>query len=207
MGEKPNTWSRWLALAEYWYNTTYHSSIKMTPFEALYGYAPPLHVPYLPGDSNVEAVDLSLRDREEMITILKGNIQKAADRLKKQADQHRSDKEFNIGEWVWLKLQDYRQRSIRGKHHKFEPKYFGPYQILDKIGKVAYKLNLPSSATILDVFHVSLLKPAAPPTGPITDLPNISHINDAIPQAILDRKMVKRQNHAATKWLIHWVGR
>ena len=63
MGEKPHTWSRWLGLAEYWYNTTYHSSIKMTPFEALYGYAPPLHVPYFPGDSNVEAVDLALRHR------------------------------------------------------------------------------------------------------------------------------------------------
>ena len=57
-----------------------------------------------------------------MITILKGNIQKAADMMKKQADHHRSDKDFDIGEWVWLKLQDNRQKSIRGKHHKFEPK-------------------------------------------------------------------------------------
>ena len=72
--EKPHSWSHWLGLAEYWYNTSYHSSIKMTPFEALYGYAPPLHVPYLPGDSNVEAVDVALRDREKMITILKKSI-------------------------------------------------------------------------------------------------------------------------------------
>ena len=207
IGEKPHSWVHWLGLAEYWYNTSYHSSIKMTPFKALYGFEPPLHVPYLPGDSNVEAVDLALRDREEMIGILKRNVQKAADRIKRQADHHRSDKEFMIGDWVWLKLRDYRQKSIKGQHHKFEPKFFGPYQIVDKIGKVAYKLNLPSSATIHDVFHVSLLKQTAPPIGPVTDLPNVSHINDAVPQAILDRKMVKRHNQAVTKWLIHWAGK
>ncbi|XP_042017275.1 uncharacterized protein LOC121765260 [Salvia splendens] len=207
MGEKPHSWVQWLGLAEYWYNTTYHSSIRMTPFEALYGFPPPLHVPYLPGDSDIEAIDIALRDREEMIVILKKNIEKAAARMKKQADLHRFDREFQIGDWVWLKLQDYRQKSIRGKHHKFEAKFFGPYQIVDRMGKVAYKLNLPSSAAIHDVFHVSLLKPAAPPLGPISDLPSTSHINDAIPQAILDRKMVKRHNQAATKWLIHWKDR
>lgn len=178
----------------------------MTPFEALYEFVPPLHVPYLPGDSNVEAVDLALREREEMIDILKRNLEKAAARMRKQADQHRSDREFEIGDWVWLKLRDYRQKSIRGRHHKFEPKFFGPYQIVDRVGKVAYKLNLPPSTTIHDVFHASLLKPAASPTTPVIDLPPISHINDAVPMAILERKMVKRHNAAVAKWLIHWAG-
>ncbi|KAL1533393.1 hypothetical protein AAHA92_33281 [Salvia divinorum] len=179
----------------------------MTPFEALYGYAPPLHVPYLPGDSQVEAVDIALRDREEMISLLKGNLQKAAIRLQRQADKHRVDRSYEIGDWVWLKLQAYRQKSIRGIHHKFEPKFFGPYQILDKIGKVAYKLNLPPSAAIHKMFHASLLRPSSPPTGLVPDLPSISHISDAIPQAILECKMVKRHNQAAPQWLIHWVGR
>lgn len=108
MGEKPHSWLQWLGLAKFWYNTSYHSSIKMTPFEALYGFPPPLHVPYLPGDSKVEAVDISLRDREAIIEVLKFNLQRAADRMKKQADQGRRDKQYAIGDWVWLKLQAYR---------------------------------------------------------------------------------------------------
>ena len=125
---------------------------------------------------------------------------------KKQADHGRKDKEYAIGDWVWLKLQAYRQKSIRGQHHKFDPKFYGPYQIIDRIGKVAYKLGLPTTATIHNVFHVSLLRPAAAPTTPVVDLLPVSHINDAIPQAILERKMVKRHNQAVTKWLIHWAG-
>ena len=125
--------------------------------------------------------------------------------MKKQADQGRHDKEYAIGDWVWLKLQDYRRKSITGQHHKFDPKFYGPYQIIDKIGKVAYKLSLPTTAAIHDVFHVSLLRPAAAPSSPVDNLPPISYINDTVPHAILERKMVKRHNQAVTKWLIDWA--
>ena len=138
MGEKPHSWAQWLGLEEYWYNTSFHTSVMMTPFEALYGYAPPLHVPYLLGDSQIEAVDIALRDREDMIHLLKQNLEKVAARMKRQADKHREDKEYSIGDWVWLKLQTYRQKSIDEKHQEFETKFYGPYQIQDKVGKVAY---------------------------------------------------------------------
>ena len=72
-------------------------------------------------------------------------------------------------------------KSNRGTHHKIEPKFYGPYQILDKIGKVAYRWNLPASATIHNVFHVSLLRPYAFPTRPISDIPSVSHISDDVP--------------------------
>lgn len=75
----------------------------MTPFEAQYGYAPPIHMPYLPGDSRVEAVDIALRNREEMILLLKKHLQRAADRMQKQANKHRMDRNYEIGDWVWLK--------------------------------------------------------------------------------------------------------
>lgn len=48
--ECPNSWSKYLSLAEWWYNTNHHSSVNHTPFEVLYGYPPPLHLPYLPGE-------------------------------------------------------------------------------------------------------------------------------------------------------------
>ncbi|XP_047949096.1 uncharacterized protein LOC125194925 [Salvia hispanica] len=103
--------------------------------------------------------------------------------------------------------KDYRQSLIRGKHHKFEPKFFKLYQIMGKIGVVAYMLNLLRSSTIHNVFHVSLLKSAPRPDCHVPDLPPVSHITDDVPQAILERKMVKRRNEAATQWLIHWSGR
>ena len=53
----PDQWSKWLPLAEWWYNTNFHSSLKTTPFEVLYGQIPPIHIPYLPKDSNIEDVD------------------------------------------------------------------------------------------------------------------------------------------------------
>lgn len=57
-GNLPRSWYNWLSLVEYWYNTNYHTAIKCTPFQALYGVPSPLHVPYFPKDSSVEAVDV-----------------------------------------------------------------------------------------------------------------------------------------------------
>ena len=59
-GEQPKTWAKWLHSAEWWYNTIYHSALKLIPFEALYGYSPPIHLPYLVGSSTVHQVDLQL---------------------------------------------------------------------------------------------------------------------------------------------------
>ena len=66
-GEKPMDWSLWIPLVEWWYNTNYHSSIGITPYEVVYGQPPALHIPYVLGDNNVKAVDRSLKAREECI--------------------------------------------------------------------------------------------------------------------------------------------
>nr|GEW02965.1 hypothetical protein [Tanacetum cinerariifolium] len=69
--ERPLTWVKWVALAEWWYNTSFHSSIGMTSFEALYGFPPPLHIPYIPKDSGDKEVDELMRDREATMNSLK----------------------------------------------------------------------------------------------------------------------------------------
>ena len=104
-GEKPKDWVKWLPLAEYWYNTNFHSSINTTPYEIVFGQSPPLHIPYMAKDSNAEAVDRTLQAREQTIQLLKFNLKKAQDRMKAQADKKRSEREFNVGDWVYLKLQ------------------------------------------------------------------------------------------------------
>lgn len=79
--------------------------------------------------------------------------------MRSQANVHRLDRAFNVGDWVWLKLQLYRQTLVKGRNPpKLARRYLGSYQVLRVIGKVAYELALPPEAHIHLVFHISKLK-------------------------------------------------
>ncbi|CAM8891409.1 unnamed protein product [Rhodiola kirilowii] len=201
--------SKWLPLAEWWYNTTFHIAIRSTPYEIVYGQPPPIHLPYLPGESSCVIVDRSLQKREEIISMLKFHLLRAQNRMKQYADSHRSAREFKVGDYVYLKLQLYRQHSLKTRvPHKLSSRFYGPFHIVDRIGPVAYKLELPPKAAIHDVFHVSQLKLCTtPPTKP-PELPQylLDLRKTKEPKAILDRKIVKRCNAAATKILVKWKG-
>ncbi|GJW87045.1 reverse transcriptase [Tanacetum coccineum] len=92
--------------------------------------------------------------------LLKIHMKRAHDRMKSQANKHRSDRSFEVGSWVYLKLQPpHRQVTARqGPYHKLSAKFYGPFMIEEKIGAVAYKLKLPNGSQIHLVFHVSQLK-------------------------------------------------
>lgn len=205
--EQPTTWSLYLALAEWSYNTALHSAIQCTPNEVVYGQAPPLHLPYLPGESKSVTVDRSLSAREEALRMLKFHLNRAQNRMKQYADARRTDREFKIGDYVLLKLQPYRQFTMRKQaQHKLSPKYFGPYKIVDRIGKVAYQLELPPESGIHNVIHVSQLKFCPNPAAVTVQHPAaISELQTrGEPESILARKMVKRGRIAATKVLVKW---
>ena len=178
----------------------------MTPFQALYGIQPPLHIPYIAGDSPIAAVDQFLKEKEDMIKVLQFQLRRAQSRMKLQQDRHRSERSFQIGEWVFLKLQAYRQTSISHRQiPKLAPKFYGPFKVVDKVGTVAYKLELPGEAQIHNVFHVSLLKRAVNYTGPYMPLPSFPNQATTFePVAVLERKIVKRGNVAEVQLLIHW---
>lgn len=80
--------------------------------------------------------------------------------MKQQADQHRSERSFEEGDWIFLRLQPYKQMSLKqlNKDNKLASKYYGPYNMLQKIGGMAYKLELPASSQVHPIFHVSCLK-------------------------------------------------
>ncbi|KAL9398033.1 hypothetical protein Peur_006994 [Populus x canadensis] len=126
------------------------------------------------------------------------------------ADRKRTEREFEVGDYVYLRLQPYRQCSVAiRKSLKLSPRYFGPFQIKEKIGAVAYKLNLPSSAKIHNVFHVSQLKRKLG-TADVSQisLPDISDegILEPKPAHVLDGRIVRRGQRNVTEILVQWEG-
>ncbi|RVW96360.1 hypothetical protein CK203_020887 [Vitis vinifera] len=147
VSQQPRKWSSFLPWAEFWYNTTYHSSIRMTAFQALYGRPPPSIPNYQVGASSMNEVDQTL------------------------------------------------QTVYRRAYQKLASRFYGPYQIEEKVGKVAYKLKLPEGSRIHPVFHVSLLKRRVGETkATITELPSLTDDGEIImePEAILNTRWVKK---------------
>jgi hypothetical protein len=154
--DKQNKWLQWLHLAEWWYNSTYHTTTKMTPFQALYGYPPPSWKELSINQTKVASVKEILDESQKVVQILKENLVIARNRMKQQIDQHRTEREFEIGEWVFVRLQPYKQLSLKQQgNNKLALKYYEPYQINRKISPVAYGLDLPDNSRIHNFFHGS----------------------------------------------------
>ncbi|GKE10134.1 putative mitochondrial protein [Tanacetum coccineum] len=205
--ETPKDWVKWVPLAEYWYNTNYHSVLDTTPYEVVYGQTPPMHIPYMAKDSPVEAVNRTLQAREQVVQLLKFNHKKAHDKMKSQADKSRPDRSFQVNDWVYLKLQPYRQLTVRQRgQQKLSSKFFGPFQVMEKIGKVAYKLRLPDYAKVHHVFHVSQLKPCYIDSEAMGSFPvcDSEGLLASTPLKLLDIRMVKQNNRKVVFGLIQW---
>ena len=208
VNQRPKQWSAYLPWAEYWYNTAYHSSTGMTPFQALYGRLPPSIPKYYNGSSPVDELDHKLKGRDEVLNQLKQNLSAAVNRMKQVADRKRRDVTFNEGDYVFLKLQPYRQHSAyRRAHQKLASRYYGPFQVLERVGQVAYKLQLPEGTRVHPVFHVSLLKRVVGDGATVSkELPpfNEDGAVDLEPDAIVDTRWVKKGPRFVEESLVTW---
>ena len=156
--EKPSKWEYYLHLVEFAYNNGFQASLKMSPFEALY--VRKCNTPVTwdnPADRAVVGPEL-LKEMEEQMLKIKQNLKAAQDRQKSYADKNRTHREFKVGDHVFLKVKS-RHNSLKlGNYSKLVARYCGPFEILKRIGLVAYMLSLPASLCIHNVFHISLLK-------------------------------------------------
>jgi hypothetical protein len=204
---EPRMWTSWSSLAEWWYNTSYHTSLKCCPFEALYGYSPPqISEVMIPGPTSPALEFLS--QKKEMIQWLKQNLTQAQARMKKYADNKRREREFAVGEMVYLRLQPFRHAAL-GIHQnlKLTTRFYGPFRILEKIGQVAYKIQLPASADIHPVFHMSQLKKhLGAKAVPQSNLPLVTKEGyiKTEPIDVLDTRALPRHDEVVTQWKIKW---
>jgi ribosomal protein L21E len=111
-----------------------------------------------------------------MVKLLQQQLIRAQQRQKQHADKNRTERSFEVGDFVYLKLQPYVQTSVATRaSHKLSIKYYGPYQIIAKVCNVAYKLLLLESASIHPVFHVSQHKKDMPPHIQVS--PAVTYVN------------------------------
>ncbi|GJZ62500.1 putative reverse transcriptase domain-containing protein [Tanacetum coccineum] len=182
-----SSWDRHLPLVEFSYNNSYHASIKAAPFEALYG-------------------QKCRSPTTEKIVQIKNRLLTARSRQKGYADVRRKPMEFQVGDMVMLKLSPWRGVIRFGKRGKLSPWYIGPFKIIERVGPVAYKLELPDKLCgIHNNFHVLNLKKCLADESLVIPLEEIQ-LDDKLhfikePVEIMDREIIMTNlpppNHAA----------
>ncbi|GJX31528.1 putative nucleotidyltransferase, ribonuclease H [Tanacetum coccineum] len=157
--EWTGSWDEYLCLVEFAYNNSWHASIKAAPFELLYGRKCRAPICWDEvGERLIEGPEL-IEITNEKVAVAKEKLKEARSRQKSYADKHRRDLEFQVGDRVFLKVSPFRGVKRFGIKGKLSPRFIGPFEILERIGEVSYRLALPPQLShVHDVFHVSLLR-------------------------------------------------
>ncbi|GJR05057.1 putative reverse transcriptase domain-containing protein [Tanacetum coccineum] len=191
---------------------SYHASIKAAPFEALYGQKCRSPVCWAEvGQVQLTGLEMVQETTEKVIQI-KQRMQAARDRQKSYADLKRKPMEFQVGDRVMIKVSPWKGVVRFGKRGKLNPRYVGPFKVLEKVGSIAYKLELPQELSrVHNTFHVSNLKKCyfdEPLAVPLEGL----HVDDKLrfveePVEIMDREVKRLKQSRILIVKVRWNSR
>jgi hypothetical protein len=207
--EYPSSWDKNLPWAEFLYNNSYQESLKMAPFEALYGRQCRTPLNWIePREKAIFDPDIVV-EAEAMVRRIQENLKAAKLCQESYANKRRRLLQFKVGDHVYLKVSPMKGVKRFGVKGKLSPRYIEPFPIVERCGKVAYKLELPPSlARVHDIFHVSQLKKCLkapvdvvlPEVTPLdTDLTYPEH-----PIKILDQKSRVTRRKTIKFYKIKW---
>ena len=154
----PGSWDMYIFLMEFAYNNSFQSSIGTAPYEALYGRKCKTLICWTElNEHKVIGLDI-VKETKEQVHVIQKRLKVASDRQKSYADLKRKDIEYEVGDKVFLKVSLWRKILRFEKKGKLSLRFIRPYEILERIGSVAYCLALPLElAKLHNVFHVSML--------------------------------------------------
>ncbi|XP_043811986.1 uncharacterized protein LOC122723547, partial [Manihot esculenta] len=203
------SWRQHLPLVEFAYNNSHHASIGMAPYEALYGRKCRTPVCWEEvGEKTLAGPEL-VEITSKLVPIIRERIRTAVSRQKSYADIRRKQIEFQEGDMVLLKVSPMKGVVRFGKKGKLAPRYIGPFEILQKIGPVSYKLDLPASMErIHPVFHVSMLRKFVSDPEKVLSEPEVEILSDLTyveqPVRILDTQIRKLRNKEIPMVKVLW---
>ncbi|KAJ9542719.1 hypothetical protein OSB04_029225 [Centaurea solstitialis] len=206
------SWDTYLPLAEFSYNNSYHSSIGMPPYEMLYRRR--CRTPICWGEVGQRVLGSTevVQQTTEHIQRIRERLRTAQNRQKSYADKRRSDLEFQVGDRVLLKVSPWKGVIRFRKRGKLGPRYIGPFTVLARVGKVAYRLELPEVlGQIHDTFHVSQLRKCLADESahvPMDDIQVDGGLNYIErPVAVLERKVKQLRNKEIGLVKVQWQHR
>ncbi|KAD4888554.1 hypothetical protein E3N88_20627 [Mikania micrantha] len=206
------SWDDYLPLAEFSYNNSYHSSIGMPPYEMLYGRK--CRTPVCCGEvgQREPAHKNVVKATNERIVQIRAHLKAAQDRQKSYADKRRRAIEFQVGDFVLLKVSPWKGVIRFRKRGKSSPRFIGPFKIIARVGEVAYRLELPEELSgIHNTFHVFYLRKCLADESAYVP-PEDIEIDDKLnyverPVAILDRKVKQLRNKSLSQVKVQWKNR
>ncbi|KAL8137465.1 hypothetical protein V2J09_003466 [Rumex salicifolius] len=181
--------AKWIPWAEYWYNSNFQGAIERTTFESVYARLPSMIHQFLHGDFIIAMIVEGFWNRDEVLRKLMFNLKRAQKWMSVATNKKRRDVEFKEGNLVFLKFLPHRQSTLLScVNQKLAARYYGLFQIVRRIGAVAYDLRLPSHTRIYPIFHVSLLKCVVGNHKAIVELPPGLVVADEefVPENILE---------------------
>ncbi|KAL6573208.1 hypothetical protein OROMI_012824 [Orobanche minor] len=202
-------WKNILPLVEFAYNNSYQATIQMALYEALYGRKcrSPLYWSEV-GEGKILGPEL-IGQTVEKIAEIRSRIKTAQDRQKSYADKRRKDIKFEIREKVFLKVAPMKGVIRFGKKGKLQPRFIGPFEILDRVGDLAYRLALPPElSAVHNVFHVSILRRYVHDPEHVCNYEELQVAGnltyEEVPIAILERKIHKLRNKDVSLIKVQW---